>query len=212
LHINDYADHPDTIGEYDGFAVYVPDPQYSTSVASKALGEALAKRLALYHPKSSLPQEGAGVVEDQDLIAVGSNNTVDSASVLIEYGYIYEPQFLHKETRSLALKDYAYETYLGIQDFFGDAPVRTYSSGALPYAWSSPPKEGKTSPEAYALQSALRYLGYYPPPGKSLSDCPISGYFGACSVAALKAFQKTSDLPVTGTLNEGTILELSKRL
>ncbi len=210
LHINDYPRRQDRVGEYDGFSIYVPDYQYSTSQASKAVGEALASRLRAFRPESSLPKEGGGVVETQELIAAGSNNTLDNAGMLIEYGYIYEPQFLDASTRALALRDYAYQTYLGLQDFFGDPVQGTYGSGALPFVWSDRPLAGKTTPDIYALQSALRYLGHYPPAGKSLTECPISGYFGACTGLSLKAFQRAHNLAPSGVFDQKTKVALTQ--
>jgi N-acetylmuramoyl-L-alanine amidase len=117
LHINDYAGHGNKVGRYTGYVVYVPDPQYSNATSSRAVGEAIAKRLAEMHSVSTVPGESAGVVTDQDLIAVGSNNSADSAAVLIEYGYMYEPQFINPLLRPQAVTTYAEETYEGIEDF-----------------------------------------------------------------------------------------------
>ncbi len=214
LHINDEPGHraraagPDT-----GFAVYVPDIQYSNAVASTAVGEAIAARLNAYHATSTLPVENAGVVPDQQLIAVGSNNSVDSAAVLIEYGYIYEPQFQDASVRPVALADYAYQTYLGLQDFFKDPPSRTYGSQSFPYDWSTVAgTRDEHGPGVYALQTALHYLGYYPPAGKGFSDCPISGTVGTCTRQVLKAYQQANRLGATGTLGPQTRAALSRDL
>ena len=208
FHLNDYPRSLASAGTRNGFAVYVEDHQFANGAVSRALGEAIARRLNFYHATSSLPLESRGVIDDQGLIAVGSNNSVDNASVLIEYGYIYEPQFLDGETRELAVQDYAYETYLGLQDFFGDPIAVTYGSGALPYTWARAPAKGETSPEAYALQSALRYIGFYPPLGESPHDCPTSGRFGPCTERALTAFQFANALTPTGTVGPQTIAAL----
>src|SRR3989344_4245184 len=69
LHINDYARRT-RAGKYDGFAVYVPDRQYSNAEVSKAIGTAIAARLSPYHATSTLPKEEAGVAKDQELIAI----------------------------------------------------------------------------------------------------------------------------------------------
>jgi N-acetylmuramoyl-L-alanine amidase len=186
LHLNDYPGRPrGGEGTYNGFAVYVPDYQFSNASVSKAVGEAIASRLAAYHATSTLPQESAGVIEDQQLIAIGSNNSASNAAALIEYGYIYEKQFQNAATRSLAEQDYAYATYLGLQDFFRDAVPTQYGSAALPHLWGSTPPQKTTTPDMYALQSALHHAGLYPPAGRSFGDCPISGYFGDCTKAAL---------------------------
>lgn len=202
LHLNDYAGRRTrSAGIYDGFAVYVPDRQYSNASASTLVGEAIASRLAAYHATSTLPKEDRGVVEDQQLIAIGSNNSVNGAALLIEYGYIFEPQFTTASVRPLAVADYAYQTYLGLQDFFRDPPRATSGSEAFPYDWTT--VEGKMherGPGVYALQAALRYLGFYPPAGRSFSACPLSGEVGSCTRAALMAYQRARGLRATGTL------------
>lgn len=205
LHLNDDADHrAGRPGAYSGFAIYVPDAQYSNAEASHAVAEAIAARLNAYHATSTLRYEDQGVVPDQSLIAVGSNNSANSAALLIEYGYIYEPQFLDTSSRSAAVADYAYETYQGIQDFMKD-PVAGRASAVLPYDWSGvtgAPKERGAG--VYALQTALRTLGYYPPSGRSLSDCPISGLAGACTSEAVAAYQRAHGLEATGVLGPKT--------
>jgi len=161
LHINDDAEHRARVaGEYDGFAVYVPNRQYSNAEASKMIGEAIAVRLNAYHATSTLPKEGKGVVEDQQLIATGSNNSASNAALLIEYGYMYEPQFQNESARSLAVADYAYQTYLGLQDFFKDPISPTYGSISFPYDWTRvTAKKNERSSGVYALQAALHFFG-----------------------------------------------------
>ena len=212
LHINDYPrQYEGTSGKHVGFSIYIQDHQFANGAVSRAIGEAIAARLNAYHATSTLAVESAGVLEDQELIAVGSNNSVDNASVLVEYGYIYEPQFVDADTRSLAETDYAYETYLGLQDFFEDPVLPTYGSGALPYKENFVLK-GDTSAAVYSLQSALRYLGFYPPEGEEFSDCPISGHFGPCTERALKAFQTANGIEPIGTLGPKTRAALKSAL
>lgn len=215
LHLNDYAGRrPHRVGKYDGFAVYVPDKQYSNAEASLAIGTAISVRLNTYHATSTIPKENVGVIEDQELIAIGSNNTADSAALLIEYGYIYEPQFQNPEVRPAAVTEYAYATYLGLQDFFKDSPSSTTSDSlVLPYDWNTVTNTKDSSgPGVYALQTALRRLGHYPPKGKSFSDCPISGKAGPCTQMALSAYQKAKGLEATGTLGPKTRAALEQDL
>lgn len=214
LHINDDAEHrPRVAGKYNGFAVYIPDHQYSNAEASRAIGEKIAARLNAYHATSTLPIEDAGVVEDQQLIAIGSNNSADGAALLIEYGYIYEPQFQSSSIRQLAIADYAFQTYLGLQDFFDDPIVTTYGSVSFPYDWTKVTgAKNEKGPEVYALQAALRHLGYYPPTGRSFSDCPISGAVGSCTRAAITAYQKAHSLAGTGKLGPETRAVLEREL
>lgn len=214
LHINDDAEHRNGVaGKYNGFAVYIPDHQYSNAEASRAIGEKVAVRLNAYHATSTLPVEDAGVVEDQQLIAIGSNNTADGATLLIEYGYIYEPQFQSSSIRQLAIADYAFQTYLGLQDFFNDPIVTTYGSVSFPYDWTKVTgAKNEKGHEVYALQAALRHLGYYPPTGRSFSDCPISGAAGPCTRAAITAYQKAHSLAGTGKLGPETRAVLEREL
>jgi N-acetylmuramoyl-L-alanine amidase len=214
LHINNDDEHgAGAVGNYDGFAVYVPDRQYSNAEASKVIGSAIAARLNAYHATSTLPKEDAGVAEDQKLIAVGSNNSASDAALLIEYGYIYEPQFLKPSVRAVAVTDYAYETYLGLQDFFKAPAPFPFGSVSFPYDWSEVDTAGRNSgPGIYALQAALHYLGYYPPAGKSFSDCPVSGMTGPCTRAALSAYQTTHGLEATGALGPQTQAKLEFNL
>lgn len=214
LHLNDYAGRKSgKVGEHSGFSIYVPDHQYSNAAASKDIGTAIAQRLMAFHSTSTFPGEKVGVVESQYLIAIGSNNTADGASVLIEYGYIYEPQFINAVVRPLAVEDYAYQTYLGLQDFFNDPVLNTSGSAALPYDWSEVRlSDRKGSAGVYALQSGLRHLGYYPPAGKSFTDCPISGVSGPCTEAALKAYQTAHGLTATGDVGPQTRELLGREL
>jgi len=198
IHFNDDTVHPAGVpGTHSGFAIYIPEHQYANSTSSKALAESVFKRLSRYSPVSDLPGESSGVVEDPDLIAVGAHDTADAASMLIEYGYIYESQFADPDTRSLALKDLAFQTYLGLQDFFDPSNVvpagLSYDTIALPHSWSQPfsGKDSSNSPniDTFALQTAMLFDGEYPPSSKDMNQCPRSGKFGLCTKQALQAFQ-----------------------
>jgi N-acetylmuramoyl-L-alanine amidase len=206
IHLNDYGGRPaGEVGAYDGFTIYIPDHQYSNSEASRAVAEAIASRLNAFHATSTLPIENKGIVEDQDLIAIGSNNTAKNAALLIEYGYIYEPQIQNPITRETALADYAYQTYLGLQDFFRDPVEATLGTVSLPHAFSGVSTHaGSAGSGVYALQAALHLLGSYPAEGQSLSDCPVSGKVGPCTIAALRAYQKKHGLEPTGQLGPQT--------
>lgn len=214
LHINDDAEHRAGVaGAYDGFAVYVPNRQFSNAAASAAIGEALAARLNAYHATSTLPKENAGVVEDQQLIAVGSNNSANDAALLVEYGYIYEPQFQDPSIRALAITDYAYQTYLGLQDFFKDPIPLTHGSISFPYDWTKVTANMKEhGPQIYALQAALHHLGFYPPTGKNFSDCPVSGKVGPCTQTAIEQYQTAHHLEATGTIGPQTSAALATDL
>jgi N-acetylmuramoyl-L-alanine amidase len=194
VHINDNPRrNPTGPGIYSGFTMYVPEKEYTNSPTTKAVAETIFKRLAKYNPVSDLPIEDNGIVEEGDLIAIGAHNTANAASMLIEYGYIYEPQFQDKTVRLETLKDMAFQTYLGLQDFFGSGNDVSfaYDTLMLPHAWKGNLSQGNSnSDDALALQSALLLEGFYPGSGKTKNDCPRSGKIGPCTIEALSAFQK----------------------
>mgnify|MGYP000278568560 CR=1 FL=1 len=205
VHLNDNLGHGlSAPGFHSGFAVYVPDEHYGNASVSLALGEAVASELNHWNATSTLPIENYGVVPDQDLIALGSFNTANFASILVEYAYIYESKISYPEARGTVTSDFAYQTYRGIKKFFG-APVVGDDTLALPYPWVTGELEvGSSSPQAYALQVALHKLGFYPPAGELLIGCPVSGYVGECTVRALKSFQASKGLEQTGSIGPKT--------
>lgn len=223
LHINDAPDHgPDAPSSYSGYTVYVPDAQYGNAATSLPVGEAIAARLSAMNATSTLPVENKGVVEDQELIALGAYDTLSVPSVLMEYAYITEPKFTHPEVRQSVTKDYAYETYLGVQDFFKDPPPVKYPTASLPFAFnaSSTATVGSSSPATYALQAALHTLGFFPtyasttPANErlatpSLTTCPISGLMDACTTNAIEAFQISKGWQTTGKLGPQTLAALN---
>jgi len=119
IHINDNPRKKKSLpGVYSGYAIYIPEGQYSNAEATKAIAEKIEARLAQTTTKSTLPKENTGLVEDQELVAIGRHNTVDAVSLLIEYGYIYEPWILDPVLREASIKEMAQQTVLGIKDFF----------------------------------------------------------------------------------------------
>jgi N-acetylmuramoyl-L-alanine amidase len=201
IHFNDDPTRPaDGPGSHSGFAIYIPEHQYANSTTSKVVAQAIFKRLAKYNPVSDLNGEANGIVEEPDLIAVGAHDTSNGATMLIEYAYIYEPQFAEAGTRDLALKDLAYQTYLGLEDFFDDhsssSIVESYDSLALPHDWTqSLSKKNTQNGDVFALQTALLLDGLYPPSNKNLTDCPRTGKLGPCTLQAVTDFQKKYDIP-----------------
>lgn len=215
VHINDsprrYVTRP---GEYSGFAIYTPEKQYSNAEASNALARHLFLRLSKFFGVSNLLPESRGIVENQDLIAIGSHNTADSASMLIEYGYIYEISLQTPAIRTLILKEFALQTYLGLEDFFGvnSSVIAPHETTLLPYRWNSTVRKSKTpSKAALALQTALLQQGFYPPYGFSKNECPLSGIFGGCTKIALAQFQKKFNIAGDGSFaGERTRATLNK--
>jgi N-acetylmuramoyl-L-alanine amidase len=193
LHFNDYARTDRwSAGVFSGFSIYIPEKQYSNSETSRAIAEPMFKRLANFFPVSSAPKESVGIVEEQELVAIGQGNTVDAPSLLIEYGYIYEPYLEHPYVRSLMLREMALQTYFGLQDFFGgqNDTGHTRITSLLPYEWKEIVwKDTMWSPDVLSLQAALRFEGLYPPAETNLHGCPISGNFGECTAIALTNFQ-----------------------
>jgi len=118
IHFNDYPRrNQKQAGRYSGFAIYVPEPQFSNGRASKALADSVSSQLKKNFPVSNMPLEKSGVVEDQNLIATGANNSLDSAVLFIEYGYIYESQFVNPQTQLSAIKELTFQTHQGIKNF-----------------------------------------------------------------------------------------------
>jgi len=218
VHFNDYPRRKKTApGDYSGFSIYVPEHQYSNARSSKDIADAVSKQLQTYYPSSNMPKEGqgVGVVEDQDLIAIGSFNTLDPASILVEYGYIYEPQFLDQTIRSKILKDLATQTYVGVHNFFGGslpALAGKYNTALLPHTWREVVAAGaQHNPSILSLQAALVLEGVYPPKELDTHICPLAGTYGACTKKSLASFQQKYNLAdQRGKLGQGTIQKLNE--
>lgn len=204
LHINDTGGGEALRKSTSGYAIYVPDAGYGNSEASREVAEPIFARLSALAATSTLPIENQGIVEDQSLIAIGAYDSLAAPSVLIEYGYITEPKFLHIETRRTVSTDLAYQTYRGVQDFFKQPAPATHPSLVLPYAWVEGKHAEGASVQTYALQVALRSLGLYPPAAKTLTECPISGIWDECTTSALKAFQASRSFTQTGEIGPAT--------
>lgn len=195
IHFNDYPTRKYNLpGKYSGFAIYVPENQLPNSRASVELAKSIKNRLEKYFPKSNFPGEAATIVEDQQLVAVGSSGSLDAAALLVEYGYIYESQFINSQLRPLVMKELALQTYLGIRNYFEpmqSAVYGVYNTTLLPYHWAQNLDKGmRGSEDVMHLQAALLKEGFYPSLGKNLSDCPINGNFGDCTFDAVCAFQE----------------------
>lgn len=220
LHFNDYPRrNRRAAGRYSGFTVYVPDAQYSTARASRAAGEAIAGELGRFFPASDHPQEQAqavrGVVADQELIATGAANTLDSAAVLIEYGYVYESPLTYPAIREGLFKELAWQTFTGVEKFLNkdQQPLllaQQPASVLLPHRFAPPLGEGlEGEPAVLALQAALVLTGDYPPAGLSLNDCPLTGNFKKCTAEAVRQFQIKSGLEPTGAVGPATAQKIN---
>jgi N-acetylmuramoyl-L-alanine amidase len=121
IHFNDTARYNQVYpGPYTGFSVYVPHSQFGNARGSQAVGRALVEQLSRIHYPSTLPQESGGLVEDQELIAIGAYNTLKPASVLVEYSYIYEQRVQNPTLRQTTLNDMAEATAVGLESFLKD--------------------------------------------------------------------------------------------
>lgn len=208
LHINDYP-RVKTVspGVHTGFTIYVPERQYVNAATSTAVAQSILRNLSVFYPVSTLPGEDRGVVEDQWLIAVGASNSLSSPALLIEYGYIYEPQFQERRARSLYLRDFSYQIFRGIKQFYAPREINLgrSESALIPHRWQSDLRRSKSvSPEVLALQVALSRIHMYPPRLSSRTDCPITGLFGPCTERAVRDFQWREGLPTTGVVGQRT--------
>lgn len=120
VHFNDYPrKNRDSEGKYTGFSLYIPSDNLSGNKESKELAESLEKNLSKFFDGSTLPIEKSIIIENSDLIAIGSNSTIKTSTpILIEYGYLYEEKFYNEEKREESLNRAAEQTYLAIDDIF----------------------------------------------------------------------------------------------
>jgi hypothetical protein len=219
LHIH-FNDHPgrgwNKPGKYSGFNLYVPESQLLNAKVTAPIAHAIFSEMKKYVHVSDFPGERAGVVEDQDLIAIGSSNTLTIPSILIEYGYIYESQF-HAPFANELFKDMAFHTYRGLNNYvtlahggYGINRPNTAQHIAtetvfLPHTWKEDLERGlEDHRDVLALQTVLHRDGVYPGAGKTLNDCPINGSFGPCTQAALRNFQEKYNIEPTGFVGPKT--------
>ena len=208
LHLNDETGHAETErGIHSGVSIYIPERIYGNGKVSRAIAEPIFDRLNTTTATSTFGLEVEGILESRELIAVGAYNTAEPPSLLIEYGYIYEPRITGDGARDEVFADFAHQTALGVKDFFGSAERAPYASRALPFQFTSDVLATTTAanPRAvYALQAALRSLGFYPGTEASLAECPVSGIANECTTLALKAFQAQKGIEQTGLLGPST--------
>ncbi|MFA5792050.1 MAG: N-acetylmuramoyl-L-alanine amidase [Candidatus Paceibacterota bacterium] len=121
IHFNDYPRKSKwTIGKYFGFVIYIPDGQMENSFESGQLGADIYTQLHKKYTTSTYEKELGGLIQDQSLIALGSNGTLSSStrSILIEYGYVSEKKFRNYTTRHKTYDDMATLTAKGIKNYF----------------------------------------------------------------------------------------------
>ncbi|MHB9019847.1 MAG: hypothetical protein ACYC3G_03185 [Minisyncoccota bacterium] len=191
VHFNDYAGRKKNVaGDYSGFCIYIPERQLNNYFFSSEIANSIFPNLKKVLPVSDITKEDKGIVEDQQLIAIGPKNTLFSPSMLIEYSYIYDSYALNSSIRKLFFKELAYSTYTGVKKYF-DPTVDVSGSTILPYKWGRGLVYGlKNNKDVLSLQLALLKDGVYPPSGYSLKDCPITGNFLKCTKLAVNEFQE----------------------
>jgi hypothetical protein len=117
----------------------------------------------------------------------------------------------------MAIKDLAFQTYLGLQDFFdkksGIRLTKEYDTSILPYTWGTQFNYGASiTPDIFALQTALMFGGVYPPNGRSKNDCPRTGNIGDCTRDSLDIFQdKNGIIGEKGMVGEQTLEALNRQ-
>lgn len=217
LHVNDAGGRMwNQPGSYTGVSVYIPERQFVHAPTSAVLGESIYNELILKNKKSNYPPEANGLLEDQDLIAVGASGTITKAAVaLIEYGYIYEPQFTNLGIQEVVTKDFAHQTFLGLHRFFRDQEVYARSTLGLPQHSGSPKPVIAASVSTFktdleltmqnadvkALQTVLKKEGVY--------SCEVTGYYGPCTERGVKTLQKKYGIRQTGVVGPLTRAKLN---
>lgn len=202
VHFNDYPGRLYAFpGKYSGFSIYVPEKQLPNARTSSQLAQSISDRLKKYFQPSDFPKESAGIIEDSSLIAIGANGSLYSPSILIEYGYIYEPQFINAKLRPLTMKELAYQTYLGVKKYF--EPEKSLPETAtFPYEWKKEIGLGlRGDVDVFALQLTLAGEGVY--------KCGPTGNFGLCTHGGVVNFQKKYGISPTGFVGPKTLTALN---
>lgn len=196
IHLNDTGGHTDsTPGAYTGLAIYVPDSQFGNAKASKAIATPVFKHLNTFVAKSTLPIEDKGIVEDQELIALGANNTSEVPSILIEYGYIYERMFTDDAIRGRVFDELAYQTSTGVRDFFGVKPDSTHVTYVIP-----------------PVPVPVVTLPVVPLPATTIPPVAVTTPVPVTSAPVCKAFESTLVLDTTDAKTNGEVTRLQKLL
>ncbi len=198
VHFNDYPGHrADVPGMYSGFAEYVPESQLPNAHASRAIAQSVFNELKNTMAVSNYPPESAGVVDEQALIAIGSNASLNATVFLTEYGYISDTQLRSEIMRDALFPEMAQQTYAGVKKFFEPSyRINKYDSKLLPHYWSKDLSTGlRDNTDVVALQKALSL--------EKLYSSALTGNFFEVTKGAVMAFQekylgKASDGHVVG--------------
>ena len=119
IHFNDYPrKNKKVAGKYQGYSVYIPEKQLPNHIESQKFAEIVSEEMSKYFSSSNLKIEEGVIMESQELIAVGANNTLSVPSVLIEYSYIYEDFLQSENEKDLAMKNMVLATKTAIEKYF----------------------------------------------------------------------------------------------
>lgn len=211
IHFNDDTSHwGDNPGEYGGFTIYVPDENLPNADKARPLASFIGAEMKKTFFPSNLPLEAEradenGLVPDFRLIALGSNRTLETPSILVEYSYIYEPHVV-KELLPLTTDVMARATARGVFNYLSG----TQAWPSLTYEWQKVlGVSTKPNPDVLAVQYALREAGFFPAKNLDRDDCPFSGIFGPCTQKAVKAFQRSRSLADDGLVGPQTAAALN---
>ncbi len=200
IHFNDDTSHyGNNIGRYGGYSIYVPDQNLLNADKARPFALSIGQEMKKTFFPSNLPAEvrssdETGLIPDFKLIALGSNRTLETPSILVEYSYIYEPH-VAAEFLDLSTSVMARATARGIFNVLSGPQ----SWRNLSHVWYTPlALSTKNNTDTLALQFALRELGYYPPKNLDRVTCTFSGFFGPCTQRAVKEFQKANGLEADG--------------
>ncbi len=194
VHFNDYRGRARNMpGRYSGASIYVPDKRYPNADISRSVAESVFESLTKTAPVSNLPLESVGVVESEHLAAVAADPSPYAASILIEYGYIYESQWVDPELREVIFPRLAFQTYAGVKNFFGSEAEDFLEKNLAEhnYEWSrvmAPDSEPRA--DVLALQLFLQHFDLYPQEGLGLSACPVRGVYDTCTELAVAEWQE----------------------
>ncbi|MBI2100108.1 MAG: peptidoglycan-binding protein [Candidatus Vogelbacteria bacterium] len=202
IHFNDYAGRPLTqVGQYVGLAIYVPEKELPNARSSQDVADEIYKELRPFFATSNSPVEDIGVIEDRELIAIGADASRDGASLLIEYGYIYEPQFAYPETRRVVLAEMNWQIYRALKKYFEPSALMA-DTLLLPYNFNRELGEGVAGRrDVLALQRALDE--------EKVGNCFLNGVFDGCVKQAVMRFQKKYGLAGAGYVGQATLKKLN---
>jgi hypothetical protein len=98
----------------------MPEHQMLNATDSDKMAKSIFDQLVKKYKTSTYPQEKGGLIPEQNLIALGSSDTLlpSVRSVLIEYSYIYEKALRTKAARMTTFQNMANLTAAGIINYF----------------------------------------------------------------------------------------------